>query len=80
MQKLENLGIIELLRRSVGNPRRSVGNPCCDVDLCQGVGYPHHSEAEVLKCWVPRGVVAVHSEQFVFFFFFVSEHLVFVHR
>ena len=28
-KKLENLGIIELLRRSVGNPRR-------DVDLCQG--------------------------------------------
>ena len=32
MQKLENLGIIGLLRCSVGNPRRG-------VDLRQGVGY-----------------------------------------
>ena len=41
VQKLENLGIIELLRCSVGNPRRSVGNP-------------RRGEAEVLK-WHPSG-------------------------
>ena len=40
--KLENLGIIGLLRRSVGNPR-------CGIDLRQGVGYPRHGEAEVPK-------------------------------
>ena len=46
--KLENLGIIELLRRSVGNPHRG-------VDLCQGVGYPFHGEAKVPK-WHPSGM------------------------
>ena len=43
----KNLGIIGLLRRSVGNPRRG-------VDLRQGVGYPRHGEAEVPK-WQPSG-------------------------
>ena len=32
-KKLENLGIIGLLRRSVRNPRRSIGNPRRSVDL-----------------------------------------------
>ena len=41
----KNPGIIGLLHRSVGNPRRG-------VDLCQGVGYPHRGEAEVPK-WHP---------------------------
>ena len=40
VKKLENLGIIGLLRRSVGNPRR-------DIDLRQGLGYPRRGEAEV---------------------------------
>ena len=44
-EKLENLCIIRLLLRSVGNPRRS-------VDLRQGVGYPRCGEAEVPK-WIP---------------------------
>ena len=35
-KKLENLGIIGLLHRSVGNPRRK-------VDLHQGMGYPRRS-------------------------------------
>ena len=35
--------------------RRSVGNPCCGVDLRQGVGYPHRGEAEVPK-WHPSGM------------------------
>ena len=47
VKKLENLGIIRLLRRSVGNPHRG-------VDLRQGVGYPHRSDAEVPK-WHPSG-------------------------
>ena len=46
--KLENLGIIGLLRHSVGNP-------CCGVDLRQGVGYPRRGEAEVPK-WHPSGM------------------------
>ena len=46
-QKLENLRIIGLLRRSVGNPR-------CGVDLCQGMGYPRCGEAKVPK-WHPSG-------------------------
>ena len=44
-QNLENLGIIGLLCRSVGNPHYG-------VDLRQGVGYPRRSEAEVPK-WHP---------------------------
>ena len=48
VQKLENLGIIRLLRRSVGNPRR-------DLDLRQGVGYPRCGEVEVPK-WHPSGM------------------------
>ena len=42
VQKLRNLGIIGLLRCSIGNPRRG-------VDLHQGVGYPRRGEAEVPK-------------------------------
>ena len=42
------LGIIGLLRRSVGNPRRG-------VDLRKGVGYPRQGEAEVPK-WQPSGM------------------------
>ena len=45
--KMEILGIIGLLRCSVGNPRRG-------VDLLQGVGYPHRGKAEVPK-WHPSG-------------------------
>ena len=45
--KLENLGIIGLLRRSIGNPRYG-------IDLRQGVGCPHRGEAEVPK-WHPSG-------------------------
>ena len=47
VQKLENLGIIGLLRRSIGNPRRG-------IDLRQGMGYPRRGEAEVPK-WHPSG-------------------------
>ena len=47
VQKLENLGIVELLRRNIGNPRRG-------VDLRQGMGCPHCGEAEVPK-WHPSG-------------------------
>ena len=47
VQKMENLGIIGLLRHSVGNPRRV-------IDLRQGVGYPRRGEAEVPK-WHPSG-------------------------
>ena len=79
MQKLENLGIIGLLRRSVGNLRR-------DVDLRQGKGYlaaarprcqdgtprVHHDVA-----FLRRGIATVHSEQLLDF---VYEHLAFVHR
>ena len=66
MKKLENLGIIGLLRHNVGNPLRG-------VDQCQGVGYPRRGEAEVPK-WHPqvmlrRGVATVHIEQFFGFFF-----------
>ena len=43
----KNMGIIRLLRRSIGNPRHG-------VDLHQGVGYPHRGEAKVLK-WHPLG-------------------------
>ena len=46
-EKLENMGIIELLRRSIGNPRR-------DIDPRQGVGYPLRGEAKVPK-WQPLG-------------------------
>ena len=46
-KKLENLGIIRLLRRSVGNPRSG-------VDLCQGVGYPRRGKAKVPK-WQALG-------------------------
>ena len=72
MQKLENLGIIELLRHNVGNPRRG-------VDLRQGVGYPRCGEAEVPKgttrvchgeALLCRGVATVHSEQLLFGFLF----------
>ena len=38
----------------IGLLRRNVGNPCCGVDLRQGVGCPHRGEAEVLK-WNPSG-------------------------
>ena len=48
MQKLENLGIIGLLCRSIGNPRHG-------VDLRQGVGYPSRGETEVPK-WHPLGM------------------------
>ena len=60
VQKMENLGIIGLLRHSVRNPRRDidlcqgVGYPRHGVDLCQGVGYPRRGEAEVPK-WHPLG-------------------------
>ena len=47
VQKQENLGIIELLRRSIGNR-------CRGVDLRQGMGYPRRGEAEVPK-WHPSG-------------------------
>ena len=50
VKKMENLGIIGVLRRSVGNPRRG-------VDLHQGVGYPRRDEAEVPK-WHPSGCYA----------------------
>ena len=73
-------GHIKLLCRSVGNPR-------CGVDLHQGVGClvaarlrcqngtPRvYHDIAVLRC----GLATVHSENF--FFNFVSEHLVFVHR
>ena len=40
--KLEIWAKTRLLLRNVGNPRRG-------VDLRQGVGYPHCSEAEVPK-------------------------------
>ena len=85
MQKIENLGIIGLLCRSVGNP-------CRGVNLRHGVGYPHRGEAEVLKhhpSGTPRHSIAAtqrsyYSQRaiylFLFFWFFVSEHLVFVHR
>ena len=72
MQKLENLGIIGLLRHNVGNPR-------CGIDLRQGVGYPRCGEAEVPKgtprvchdeAFLCRGVVTVHNEQFFFGFLF----------
>ena len=33
----KNMGIIGILRHSVGNPRHSVGNPRRSVDLRQGV-------------------------------------------
>ena len=90
--KLKNLGIIGLLRRSVGNPR-------CGVDLRQGVGYPRCSEAEVPNgtprvcqgvaklchceglcrniAVLRRGIATVHSEQFLDC---CSKSLVFVHR
>ena len=80
MQKLENLGIIGLLCRSIGNPRR-------DVDLRQGVGYPRRGEAEVPK-WHPLGTPRrskatsqhrYYSQQEIFWIF-VFEHLIFVHR
>ena len=45
--KRENLGKHGLLRRSVGNPRRSVA-------LRRSVGCPHRGEAEVPK-WHPLG-------------------------
>ena len=48
-ENYKNLGIIELLRRSVGIPRRG-------VDLHQGVGYPCCGEAEVPK-WHPTGTL-----------------------
>ena len=51
--KLENLGIIGLLRRSVGNPRCGV-DLRQGVDLCQGVKYPRRGKAEVPK-WHPSG-------------------------
>ena len=47
VQKQENLGIIGILRRSIGNPRRG-------VDLHKGMGYPRRGEAEVPK-WHPSG-------------------------
>ena len=40
--KPKNLGKHGLLRRSLGNPRRSVAP-------CRSVGYPHRGEAEVPK-------------------------------
>ena len=78
--KLENLGIIGLLRRNVKNPR-------CGVDPRQGVGYPHSSETKVPK-WHPSGaqrrciVVSRHNycSQREIFWIFVSEHLVFVQQ
>ena len=79
MQKLENLGIIGLLRCSVGNPRRG-------VDLRQGVGYLSAARAR-WQNGTPRvrhggallyhGVATVHSEQFLDC---CSKSLVFVHR
>ena len=73
VQKLENLGTIGLLRRSVGNPRHG-------VDLRQGVGYPRRGEAEVPKL-APLEYVAA---QLLFtassFWIFVSENLVVIHR
>ena len=79
MQKLENLGIIGLLRRSVGNLRRS-------VDLRQGVEYlaaarprcqndtprVRHGIA-LLRC----GIAIVHNDKFLDC---CSESLVFVRR
>ena len=92
VQKLKNLGIIGLLRHSVGNPRRG-------VDLCQGVGYlsmarprcqsgtprVHQGVAklrhgESLRRSVAvlrRGINIIHNEQFLDC---CSESLVFVHR
>ena len=68
---LENLGIIGLLRCSVGNSRR-------DIDLRQGMGYPRHGEAEVPK-WHPsvlhRGVATVHNEQFFLNFYFQAPRI-----
>ena len=71
VQKLENLGIIVLLRRSVGNP-------CHGVDLLQSVGYPHRSEVKVPKCHpsgTPRHSIAVArrsycSQRAIFYFYF----------
>ena len=69
VKKLENLGIIWLLRRNIGNPRR-------DVDLCQGMGYPCRSETEVPK-WHHSGTPwhsidasrrSYCSQQAIFFF------------
>ena len=65
-KKREKLGIIGLLHRSIGNPRRS-------VDLCQGVGY---LAAARPRCQngtpqVRHGVATVHSEQ-IFGFLFSS--------
>ena len=57
--KLENLGIIGLLRRNIGNPRRG-------VDLRQGVENPRRGEVEVPKM---AGVATVHNEQFLEFCF-----------
>ena len=48
MSKPKNLGI-ELLRRSVGNPR-------CGVALCRSVGCPRRGEARVPK-WHPLGML-----------------------
>ena len=45
-------------RGKIGNfgqkraPMPHIENPRCDVDLHQGVGYPHNGEAEVAK-WHP---------------------------
>ena len=71
--KLENLGIIGLLRRSIGNPHLG-------VDLRHGVGYTHRDEAEVPK-WYPSGtprrsiIVLRHnyfSQRAIFGFLFLS--------
>ena len=93
VQKMENLGIIGLLRRSVGNPRRDidlcqgVGYPRRGVDLCQGVGYPRRGEAEVPK-WHPLGTPwrsiaaprCCYCSKRAIFFGFLLKHIIFVHR
>ena len=57
----------------IGLLRRSVGNPCRGVDLRQGVGYPHHGEAEVPK-WHPSSTLrrSYCSQRAIFGFLFLN--------